>query len=231
MDMPSRNVVKQFEADAMYHVYNRGVDKRIIFVDERDYAVFLSFLKFALLSDTDNSQKNEAGTNHISEAQRFNLRRLGLAGKVELASFCLMPNHFHLLLYQYESDAITKLMRSVSTGYSMYFNKRHRRVGSLFQGVYKASRINSDSYWLHVSRYIHLNPIDLGVDYKTYPYSSYRFFVGSAEAMWVNPKILMGSFNGSISYQEFVADYIPYRKELHDLKEVLANSQELTVQG
>ena len=137
--MPSKNSVKSFEPEAMYHVYNRGVDKRIIFVDERDYAVFLSFLKYALLSDDEIKQANYVDKNSISDSARFNLRREGLAKRLQLVSFCLMPNHFHLLLYQYDQEAITKLMRSIGTGYSMYFNKRHGRTGTLFQGVYKAS--------------------------------------------------------------------------------------------
>jgi len=229
--MPSRNVVKQFEPDSMYHVYNRGVDKRVIFKDKRDYAVFLSFLKYALLSSEEIRKKDEVDASLLTDSQRFNLRREGLADKVELLSFCLMPNHFHLLLYQYPLDGITRLMRSVITGYSMYFNKRHKRVGSLFQGVYKASHIKTDAYWLHVSRYIHLNPIDLGEDYKEYSYSSYRFFVRKAKAEWLKPNKIMDSFSSVADYEKFVAEYIPRRDELVEIKDMLANSKELTVQG
>ncbi len=211
----------------MYHVYNRGVDKRIIFVDERDYSVFLSFLKYALLSDDElkNYQVVDAGI--ISQAERFNLRREGLHGVVELVSFCLMPNHFHLLLYQYEIDGITRLMRSVATGYSGYFNKRHKRVGSLFQGRYKASPISSQGYWDHISRYIHLNPLDIGEDYETYSYSSYRNYTGNFEAEWLRPNLVLDGFESAAAYQKFVSEYVPYRKELKDTKDLLANSREL----
>jgi putative transposase len=229
--MPSRNVVKQFEAESMYHVYNRGVDKRIIFEDKRDYAVFLSFLKYALLSDDSNKEINAVEADLLTEAQRFNLRREGLADRLELVSYCLMPNHFHLLLYQYEPDAITKLMRSVATGYSMYFNKRHKRVGSLFQGVYKASKINSETYWTHISRYIHLNPLDLGQDYMLYEYSSYRVYMGSIKQDWVKPRLIMDDFKSSKEYEKFVADHIGQRADLKVIKDVLANSREITVQG
>lgn len=229
--MPSRNVVKQFVADKMYHVYNRGVEGRDIFMDERDYAVFLSFLKFALLSDSENQNNEVVDQTLISQAERFTLRRKGLADKVDLVSYCLMPNHFHLLFYQHTEEGITELMRSVITGYVLYFNKRHKRTGSLFQGVYKASPINTDPYWWHVSRYIHLNPLDLGVDYKDYPYSSYRFFAKKAEAEWVKPDIILSGFRSAHSYEHFVEEYIPQRNELLEIKNVLANSQELTVQG
>lgn len=224
--MPSRNAIKNFEPDSMYHVYNRGVDKRIIFTDERDYAVFLSFLKYALLSDDELKNHDVIDAGIISQANRFNLRREGLHGVVELVSFCLMPNHFHLLLYQNEVDGITRLMRSVATGYSVYFNKRHKRVGTLFQGRYKASHVNSAAYWDHISRYIHLNPLDVGEDYKTYPYSSYGNFIGLVSTEWLKPGMVLDSFSSTEEYEKFIEDYIPQREELKTLKGMLANSRE-----
>ena len=225
--MPSRNAIKNYEPDSMYHVYNRGVDKRIIFTDEKDYAVFLNFLKFALLSDEELKGEKIVDSNIVSEATRFNLRRECLNEAVELVSFCLMPNHFHLLLYQREIDGITRLMRSIGTGYSIYFNKRHKRVGSLFQGRYKASPIKTPEYWDHISRYIHLNPLDIGQNYENYTYSSYRNFVGKAEASWVKPDLVLDSFKSATEYAKFVYDYIPHRNELKFIKDFLANSREV----
>ncbi len=225
--MPSRNAIKQFEPDSMYHVYNRGVDKRIVFSDERDYAVFLSFLKYALLSDEELTHHEVVDGGVISQSDRFNLRRQGLHGAVELVSFCLMPNHYHLLLYQRDIDGITRLMRSIGTGYVAYFNKRHKRVGSLFQGRYKASPIKSQGYWDHISRYIHLNPLDIGRDYISYSYSSYRNFIGEAESEWLKPEFIMDGFDSIESYEKFVSEYIPNKNELDDMKVLLANSREL----
>lgn len=224
--MPARNIVKKFEADSMYHVYNRGNDKRVIFHDERDYSVFLSYLKYGLLSDEDVKASDVVDENLLSNANEFNLRRLGLKGKLELVAFCLMPNHFHLLFFQNDQDAITKMMRSVSTGYSMYYNKRYNRSGSLFQGVYKASKISNEGYWLHISRYIHLNPVDLGEDYKTYPQSSYRNFIGGADADWVLSERGMNGMDSKV-YARFVEEWLPYRKDLKDMSQLLANSKEL----
>jgi putative transposase len=217
--MPSRNSIKQFEADSAYHIYNRGVDKRVIFCDQQDYAVFLSFLKHALSED-----KGEMfDSSLISDAQRFNFRRLNLAESVDLLAFCLMPNHFHLLIYQHSQDGITKLMRSIATAYSIYFNKRYDRSGTLFQGRYKASRILNDSYWQHISRYIHLNALDVTRDYKSYPYGSFRYYIKAAKAEWVKPKIILDSFSGINEYEEFHDDYKEVRKELIDIKEMLAD--------
>jgi len=228
--MPSRNIVKQFDADAVYHVYNRGVNKADIFLDKQDYAVFLSFLKYALLSDESKKEIEAVEPDFLSEAQRFNLRREGLADRLDLLSYCLMPNHFHLLIYQYDPEAITKLMRSIATGYVIYFNKRYQRIGSLFQGVYKASRVNSDSYWQHISRYIHLNPLDIGRNFRTYGYSSYSVYMGKKNQKWVKTaRILDGTT--PVAYRKFIEDWVPHRHDLEQIEDSLANSREIHVQG
>ena len=220
--MPSKNTAKQFDIDSMYHVYNRGNNKRQIFFDERDYAVFLSFLKYALLSDDDIQAEGVVDNSLLTKNDQFNLRRLGLAGKLELVSYCLMPNHFHLQFFQYDIDAITKLMRSIATGYVMYFNKRYDCSGSLFQGVYKASKIDSDAYWLHISRYIHLNALDVGEDFRHYGYSSYKYFSGIAKADWIYPEKGMTGVT-TRQYEQFVKDGILNRKEAKEVTTYLAN--------
>ncbi len=221
--MPSKNSTKVYSPESMYHIYNRGVDKRIIFEDEKDYAVFLSFLKYALLSEDEISRSKSVDTTQISDSSRFNLRRAGLFGKVELVSFCLMPNHFHLLLYQYDVDGITRLMRSVATGYSLYFNKRHKRSGTLFQGRYKARMIDSQEYWDHISRYIHLNPLEISDNLTSYQYSSYPYFVGDKSAKWLRPGLVLDGFKSKQEYRQFVIGYIPKRKELKDIEHLLAD--------
>jgi len=219
--MPSKNSVKNYDVDSMYHIYNRGNNKRQIFFDERDYSVYLSFLKYALLSDEDTQATHEIERTLLTENDKYNLRRLGLHGKLELVSYCLMPNHFHLQFFQYDIDAITKLMRSIATGYTMYFNKRYSTSGSLYQGVYKASKINTDGYWSHISRYIHLNPIDLDVDFRHYEYSSYRYYSGRATAEWVNPEKGMSGLSTK-QYEDFCTEWTPHRKDVKDIKEILA---------
>jgi putative transposase len=204
--MPSRNILKEFAPSEHYHVYNRGVEKRVIFLDDNDYAVFLGLLKKYLTGDKHNTENR-----HIFE---------NLNGQVRLLAYCLMPNHFHLLLYQTTQDGVTKLMRRVITGYVMYFNNRYQRVGSLFQGRYKASRINADDYLHHISRYIHLNPDN----YTEWPYSSLPYYLGKKESSWVQPKQILELFdNNTQTYIEFLRDYEESKKELSVLKWQLAN--------
>lgn len=195
--MPAKNSVKQFLEGGYYHLYNRGVEKRNIFLDEQDYGVFLYYLKKYLNPlPAEGSDPNP------------------LSKEISLLSFCLMPNHFHMFVKQSSVNGITKLVRAVCTNYVMYFNKKYKRVGTLFQGKYKAILIDSDTYFLHLSRYIHLNPCP-GSDPKSYPYSSYKYYLGQKQAGWINTKEVLDFFKTArktqlkecLSYESFVDDY------------------------
>jgi len=177
--MPAKYKVKSFEQNGVYHIFNRGVDKRNIFLDDKDYKVFLYILKMYLLSEED-AQK---GSNPFLEDSTLQKGRFH--GEVELLAFCLMPNHFHLLLRQTGNEGISEFMRGLLTNYVMYFNKRHARVGSLFQGTYKAAPVTTDEQLLHVSRYIHLNPKDLSIKASAYDYSSLYDYLGKRETNWL----------------------------------------------
>ena len=217
--MPHKHAVKVYVENGHYHAYNRGVEKRKIFMDDQDYRVFLHLLKYYLSPLSDNAQ------HPLKDLPNYPLIRprplANLAGEVDLLAYCLMPNHFHLLLRQISSDGMPKLMRRLLTTYSMYFNKRNKRVGHLFQSSYKAALVKEDPYLLHLSRYIHLNPVELtGIIPVRYPYSSYPYYLGKKKAEWVKPDFILNFFktsdklpflNSYPSYQRFVegASYDP----------------------
>lgn len=199
MLMPSRNVVKKYDVNAYYHVYNRGVDKRAVFIDDQDYSTFLSLLKRYLDASNKDTYR---GFCYIS-----------LAGKVEIVAFCLMPNHFHLLLYQIEIDAITILMRSVCTSYSTYFNKKYKRVGSLFQGIFKAVRVENDGYLQYLSRYIHRNPSS----YLSWEWSSLQYWLGDKRASWIN-NLRLDDVDKK-QYLEYLGDDDSYIKSVEEIND------------
>ena len=213
--MPSRNIVREFAESQYYHVYNRGVEKRLIFLDDHDYIVFLGLLKRYLgLPDKSKKKLPRQANRHAHDSVR---------NEVSLLAYCLMPNHFHLLLYQTTSDGVHKLMRRVATSYVMYFNARYNRVGSLFQGPYKASLITKDGYLQHISRYIHLNPSD----YKNWPYSSYPYYASQKNTpSWLQQAMVLELFDNRDQYLAFVDDYVSLRNELSVLKWQLANDLE-----
>lgn len=189
MSVATRRV--QFGAGECYHVYNRGVEKRDVFLTQGDYERFL----YALFVCNDrrpitNTFHGYRGLTSIRWEMRE--RRDSL---VDILCFCLMPNHFHLLIRQRHDDAgVPLFMQKVGTAYTMYFNAKYERAGGLFQGTYKVKRVAQDEYLLPLSRYIHLNPLDLAapewresglpghsIAHKhllLYPWSSYPEYVG-----------------------------------------------------
>ena len=195
--MPYRQTI--FSNDNFYHVYNRGVEKRTIYEDKKDYEVFLEILTYYLIPDKKwpieiFSRKPQVKISH----------------SVSLLCYCLMPNHFHLLLKQKKKEGIKSLMHAAGITYSKYFNKKYDRVGSLFQGRFKAKLVETDEYLLQLSKYIHLNPEEF---YKkpivSYPYSSYRFYVDGGPKDFIDTKTVLSYFSDKhkhLSYRNFVEE-------------------------
>ena len=199
--MPSRNIVKLYDTDTYYHVYNRGVEKRKIFIDDQDYYVFLSLLRRYL------------GEEPCVRSQRREYD--WLAEDIEVVAFCLMPNHFHLLVYQIEIGSVTRLIRAVCSSYATYFNKKYHRVGSLFQGNFKAIRVNDDGYLLHLTRYIHRNPYD----YLNWRWSSLDYWLGKSSVSWVKPDRLSDSSDET--YLEFIQDDDDYKSTKENISSAM----------
>lgn len=202
--MPSRNTDKVYVSDNFYHIYNRGVNKERIFNDEQDYRIFLNLLKRYLDEVQTSDEKGRVYKN--------------LHDGLELVAYCLMPNHFHMLMYLHDTSAITSLMQGMTTAYSMYYNKKYGRVGHLFQGRFKAVMIDNDAYLQHISRYIHLNP----VSYKTWPYTSLPYYLGSQSAGWIKPDRIMELFDTTEEYAQFVDDYEDYQDTKDEVELELA---------
>lgn len=204
--MPAKNVVKQYASNQYYHIYSRGVNKELVFKDVQDYGKFLRLLRRYL---SRNPEKNPRHGLYPC----FN-------GSVELLAYCLMPNHFHLLVFQSDVRIISDLMRSIMTSYSIYFNKKYNRVGPVHQGRYRASRIINDSYLEHITRYIHLNP----EKWETYDYSSLKYYLGNATASWLKPEKILSIFNSSSNYLNFLKDYENHKQMIREIKLQLADN-------
>jgi putative transposase len=139
-----------------YHIYNRGVDKRIIFTSNYDYQ------RFVLLLHVLNTNKN-LKIRDLLRGNSFNelLEIKNDDPIVAIGAYCLMPNHFHLLITPIVDGGIPKFMLKLQTAYSMYFNNKNKRNGALFQGVFKSQHLNTDEYFRYMYSYIHLNPAKL----------------------------------------------------------------------
>ncbi len=143
--------------DEYYHIYNRGVDKRIIFHDVHDYNRFL------LLMYLCNSNRPVNLEEHFRKGRSFTDMFHSVRGTplVAIGAWCLMPNHFHFLCKEIVEGGTQKFFHKVCTGYSMYFNTKYQRTGTLFEGRYKSQHIDSDRYLRYLYAYIYLNPVKL----------------------------------------------------------------------
>lgn len=212
--MPSANEVKQYVKDSYYHIYNRGVEKRNIFQDPEDYGVFLSYLKTYLLPKDERFLSKRLSDLNISPRERDiitkTLRMNNFANEIALIAYCLMPNHFHLLVKQKSRDSIDKFMNSLGTRYTMYFNRKYKRVGPLYQGAYKAVLVTTDKQLLHLTRYIHQNPLNLTAfqgDPLELQATSYLDYIGKRKTIWIKHQEILAYFsmtNPKLSYKAFM---------------------------
>lgn len=212
--MPAKNSQKLYVKKGYYHLYNRGVEKRTIFEDTQDYGVFLSYLKEYLLPKDEISLRGRLADPMTSPMEKSAilkaLRLNNFSEEITLLAYCLMPNHFHLLIHQRSAEAIDGFMNSLATRYTMFFNKKYKRVGPLYQGVYKAVLVQTDEQFLHLSRYIHRNPLSLqGVALQTLSQqsSSYADYLGRRKTAWIHPETVLSYFsaiNPTLSYRNFV---------------------------
>jgi len=149
----SRNF--NFEIKEYYHCYGRGTDKRKVFLSKKDYQRFIALLFVC----------NSVDTIHLSDHSEKSFDDLFLLERentlVDIGAYCLMPNHFHLLLREKSENGISLFMQKLITAYTMYFNKKNERSGALFESRFKARHVNIDKYLKYLFSYIHLNPVKL----------------------------------------------------------------------
>ncbi len=201
---------KEFAENEIYHIYNRGVGKIAIFKDDEDFKVFLFRLKENLFPELIN--KNGAPKSSYR-------RKILPPNSFDLISYCLMPNHFHLLIKQNSNIPISTLISKLCTGFSKYFNKKHNRVGSLFQDKFKSVRIQKNEQLLWTSFYIHNNPKKAGMvtNLSDYIWSSYPDYAGLRNGTLCKKDIILEQFN------------YPYLKYFNNIKNPKEIENKMTI--
>lgn len=202
--MPTRNVVKVYIPDSYYHVFNRGWNLTKIFLDEEDNIYFERILERHLSPEPVKDSKGREYTHFFPT--------------IQLNAYCLMGNHFHMLIYQNDEHAMSALMKSVLVAYTTYFNKKYKRRGALFESTYKAVRIGDDMQLMHITRYIHLNH----KSYRTWRHSSYKDYLSNDPHVFIQPIPILELFESKEKYEEFVADYEELQRERDTIKQELA---------
>ena len=205
-----------------YHLYNRGTDKRKVFTSQYDYERFI-----ALLYLCNSSESTRIRSKFLTDMLSIK------TGKklVQIGAYCLMPNHFHLLLSECVEGGISRFMQKLMTAYTMYFNKKNERTGNLFQGVFKAEHLDRDEYLKYIFAYIHLNPVKLvdskwkenGIKNRTiaknflknYSYSSYLEYIGidRKEKVILSPNAFPHYFEKVDAFQKMINFWIEFKDE------------------
>ncbi len=137
-----------------HHCYTRGIDRRKTFQEKLDYDRFIEILYLA------NSEISVHRSDYFSSHETILQKDRGKP-LVAIGAYCLMPNHFHILMQEVVEKGIARFMQKVGTAYAMYFNIKNERIGSLFVGPFRSRHVGRDSYLRQVAQYIHLNPADL----------------------------------------------------------------------
>ncbi len=195
--MPRREV--PLIAGEYYHIYNRGNNRQVIFFEEENYLFFLRRLR-----------------HHLSAGKTFEVLETSEVSKplevytTSVVAYCLMPTHYHLITQPHD-DALSHHLQMFTISYTKAINKRYERVGALFQGAFRAKCIDRDEYLLHLSRYIHLNPVRARLVKRPedWPFSSYRDYIGLRQGTLPQAAIVLDQFPTRQAYQVFVASYAP----------------------
>lgn len=197
---------KKFGQGEYCHIYNRGNEKRDIFLDGQDFGFFMMRLKQNLLGENYKGLRSQALP----------------ADSFSLISYCLMPNHFHLLIRQNREIPTTKLMLRLCTSYSIYFNKRYERVGHVFQDQYKQVSVGDNAYLTWLSAYIHQNPKVAGMtdSPEDYKWSSYLEFAKNIDGI-CDKDIILNQFDIKNKYTTFVNESLEIIKNHKEVEHLL----------
>lgn len=210
----------------IYHVFNRSIARQPIFLNQRDYERILAVLYFYSF---DRPKLRFSHYNRLSynEQKAFledlikNNTRL-----VDIIAFCFMPNHLHLLIKEIKGKGISTLMAKLQHSYAKYFNTKNKRTGSVFQAMFKIVRIETDEQLLHVTRYIHLNPLTSYIlkdinQLENYPWSSYMDYFSIRKLSFINKNLLLGFFSSKNALKKFTSDQVDYQRKLGKIKHLL----------
>jgi len=207
--------------DHYYHIFNRGVARQPTFLTRFDYKYALGALEYYLYSSPQipYSQFLSLGSTEQQNEKESLVKKEKI---VEIISYVLMPNHFHLLLKQTQNEGISTFMSKWGNSYARYFNAKHKRVGPVFQGRFKSVLVETTEQLIHLSRYIHLNPVVSAVvsenKFEEYEWSSFREYINKGSSGFCSKNCILEHFRDVNEYKNFVEDRISYGKELEKIK-------------
>lgn len=212
--MPRRSIF--FTPGEFYHIFNHSIASIPIFKGTRENEIFLEAMKFYL---------------QPKPPTKFSIYRKGRQGFpidlnqkiVTIINYCIMPDHFHFTLREEKEGGIKQFIQRLSNSFAHYFGIKYKRRGHVFEDKFKAVHIDTEEQLVHLSRYIHLNPVTsyLVENPEDYPYSSYKIYIGKRSSDIIDPSPVLNSFSAKTTYQEFVLSQKDYQRTLDNIRHLL----------
>lgn len=219
--MPVRSVI--LATDEYYHIFNRAIAAEEIFTSKRllskaleiaDYYRFPQRIRLSQFQTLAQSLKNDYLESFKNQVPL-----------IEIYSFSFMPNHYHFQLKQLQDRGIARFISNFQNSFAKFFNPKNNRYGGLFQNAFKAKWIETDEQFLHISRYIHLNPVTSYLiefaKLADYPWSSFNWYLNENENKFINTKFILEMIGNKEKYKKFVADQVDYQRKLHKIKSLI----------
>ena len=221
--MPLRKV--PLVTNEIYHIFNRTVANEPLFTNVKEYKIFVKTIEYYSYVNTPfrfshylklNNKEKQALLNTLYQNKKL----------VEIYSYCLMPNHYHLLVKQLVDKGISNYMRFSQNSYAKYLNLKKKRNGAVFQSPFKAVRIETGEQFMHVARYIHLNPftgfvIDSLDKLKDYEWSSYKDYLGKRASKFLVTNYLKSFYKNNNEFEQFVLNQADYQRKIKQVKHLI----------
>lgn len=201
-----------------YHIYNRGVDKRDVFMDDFDFIRFLTGMR-------EFNCMEPIGSLYVADRLRkkgLSPSRRDLVPLVAIIAYCLNPNHYHFILKQNIDRGISSFMHKISSGYSTYFNEKHKRSGALFQGTFKSVHVDSNELLLYLSAYVNCNSEVHGIaKAEDYKWCSFPDYTGKRNGTLCEKEIILGQYKSKDEYKKSALEGAKDIKRARDMGKLL----------
>jgi len=207
----------------IYHIFNRGIASQPIFSSVYDYRRFIELVDYyRYTSPTLRFSFYRRLPDKEKQKYYFDMKK-NKSPQIEIFAYCLMPNHYHFAIKELNENGISKFIGNLQNSYAKYFNIRNNRKGSLFSEMFKNVRVDKDEQFIHLVRYIHLNPLTSYIIKKpeeldNYPWSSLPFYLFNSSSEFLERKLLLSYFKNIKELDKFTKDQIGYQRQIHHLR-------------
>lgn len=219
--MPRRKIF--LATGEIYHAFNRSIAKEPIFETKTNLNKVLEIINFYRFPQKLRLSRFKSLPKEVKQAYLESFKNsLPL---VEIYTYCFMPNHYHFLLKQIQENGIGRSLSNFQNSFAKVFNLKQNRTGGLFQNQFKAKRVETEEELIHISRYIHLNPVTSYLieskDLAVYPWTSFPLYMQNGQDSLVNTSLLLGMVGSSHAYSRFIEDQVDYQKTLASIKSLI----------